>query len=649
MATGKELNGNLYAGKPLARFDDREVALAATPTHGPLLYKTKLAIICVMSAMAAVGATQRSSAQKTSLSESELRTLANAAPDVKTGGKLYSVAMASANDVDRQQAYLKAAAACLIACGKNDVYKKHVKGKLLNAAEVEEELKNDCQQCSGLGTKARSCNECRGNGQCSKCKGSGKTVSVGFDGHNTMKTCSKCKGNGRCPRCDGECSKKEKCMICMGAGKTLNKTVAACVFHDLCNAIADCMSSDTNSNITKKTVPQIENTKKTFKMSASGEEKTSEAKKKKEAIFAKGYTAKGDVASGSFTHEDFDHGNFYYEFNTRGEIYVRGLRVSSQGDSYTIPKKVKYNSRYYDVVGICYNAFTWRNHLKHLRMGDSIRNIDRGAFSECSALEDITIPNSVTNIEDEAFYKCFNLTSVTIGKSVPRLGEYVFAFCESLTNITIPDSVTQIGNGAFSDCLSLTNISIPDSVESIGYGAFCRCIHLESIVLPKTLTKIESSLFKGCKSLTSITIPDGVTSIGDSAFSDCTNLITVTIPNSVRKIGCNAFSECVNLTNITIPSSVKKIDFKAFSGCDRLQTQIPKDLLVDTTLPTMQESIKCSDCNGIGDIYKECPMCKGKGIYRGHACTKCGRFEGVLPERCKKCNGLGKIYINEDD
>ena len=41
MATGKALNGKPYAGNPHVRFDEGEVAPAATPRRGSLLYKTK--------------------------------------------------------------------------------------------------------------------------------------------------------------------------------------------------------------------------------------------------------------------------------------------------------------------------------------------------------------------------------------------------------------------------------------------------------------------------------------------------------------------------------------------------------------------------------------------------------------------------------
>lgn len=205
--------------------------------------KAKLTIICVMSAICAVSAAQKPTAKKTSFSESELRALAKAVPDVKNAGQLYSVALATSNDADRQQAYLKASAAGLIACGKTDIYKKHIKGKLQNVAEFEDGLKDDCEKCSGAGTKERRCYDCKGEGKCPGCKGSGETVrvgfNVGFNNNNETKPCRKCKGSGRCPKCGGEGSTMEKCFACAGTGKVFSKSVAARVFRNSCNAIAD--------------------------------------------------------------------------------------------------------------------------------------------------------------------------------------------------------------------------------------------------------------------------------------------------------------------------------------------------------------------------------------------------------------------------
>ena len=50
MATGKALNGKPYAGNPHVRFDEGEVASAATPRRGSLLYNKTF--LCAAAAMA---------------------------------------------------------------------------------------------------------------------------------------------------------------------------------------------------------------------------------------------------------------------------------------------------------------------------------------------------------------------------------------------------------------------------------------------------------------------------------------------------------------------------------------------------------------------------------------------------------------------
>jgi len=111
--------------------------------------KTTLSILCLIYVISAGGADKKPSEKKTRLTEAELRTIAISVPDTKTASMLHSVAMATLNNVDLRQEYLKAAAACLVACDKKDIYTKRIKNKLLNAEEFESELKDECKQCSG--------------------------------------------------------------------------------------------------------------------------------------------------------------------------------------------------------------------------------------------------------------------------------------------------------------------------------------------------------------------------------------------------------------------------------------------------------------------------------------------------------------------
>ena len=211
-----------------------------------------LTIACALSSLCTVVAVQKPSVTKTSLSESELRTLAKADPDVKNAGLLYLVAMASSNNVERKLAYLKAAAACLIACGKQDIYKKRVKGELQDAAEFESELTDDCKRCSGSGKKGLRCYACSGKGKCPVCKGARQVRAVkysGFNKYHVSKPCSKCNKSGHCQRCGGEGLVEEKCLTCAGTGKVISQTVAARVWHDSCTAIADSMAAKVRAKV----------------------------------------------------------------------------------------------------------------------------------------------------------------------------------------------------------------------------------------------------------------------------------------------------------------------------------------------------------------------------------------------------------------
>jgi hypothetical protein len=85
-------------------------------------------------------------------------------------------------------------------------------------------------------------------------------------------------------------------------------------------------------------------------------------------------------------------------------------------------------------------------------------------------------------IIERAFVGFIAVRSVTIPNSVIEIGKEAFRDCTSLESVTIPDSVTSIGNFAFQGCTNLTSITIPSSVTSIGAYAFRGCTDLISII-----------------------------------------------------------------------------------------------------------------------------------------------------------------------
>ncbi len=397
--------------------------------------RTTLMVVSVMAALCAVGVVQKPQVKKTALSESELRTLAKADPDVKNAGLLYLTAMASSNNVERKQAYLKAAAACLIACGKQDIYKKRVRGELQDAAEFESELTDVCQQCSGTGTKALRCYACKGNGQCPECKGTGQVKAVkyaGFNKYHVAKPCNKCNESGCCQKCGGNGATGEKCLACAGTGHALSKTVAACVFHDSCNAIADGK----------------------FK-GRSGAERDAGSKNINAA--KKGRVTKND---GQIVYADGSVALIPYGMTklTENDLELRNIRNAS---------------------GTCTYRGRGQSEILKVAIPNSVVSIEPYAFRHCSNLKSVTIPDSVESIGRGAFEDCKNLKSVKLPSQLKRIQRSLFSGCSSLESVIIPLGVTNIESRAFYSCSSLKSISIPDSVDQIDDDAFDETCRLE--------------------------------------------------------------------------------------------------------------------------------------------------------------------------
>jgi hypothetical protein len=348
---------------------------------------------------------------------------------------------------------------------------------------------------------------------------------------------------------------------------------------------------------------------------------------------------------------DFESGGIYYEINGNNVSVEKG-DIEYKGDI-TIPEKVKFNDKTYNVTSIGARAFRSCKGPTSVTIPNSLTSIGDYAFYGCSSLTSITIPNSVTSIGYEAFddtawydnqpegliyagkvvykYKggmpanthitikdgtlgiasdafggCEGLTSVTIPNSVTSIGSVAFQNCSGLTSITIPNSVTSIGSGTFQDCSGLTSITIPNSVTSIGSGTFQNCSGLTSITIPNSVTFIGAQAFSGCYSLNSLNLPSSITSIGNFAFATCFGLTSLTLPNSVTSIGHNAFAACFGLTSLTLPNSVTSIGSSAFYNCRSITTIVTE---IENPFVISDDIFECSD----KDIYSSATLVVSPG------------------------------------
>ncbi len=260
-----------------------------------------------------------------------------------------------------------------------------------------------------------------------------------------------------------------------------------------------------------------------------------------------------------------------------------------------------------------------RRLIKKIFIPDSVRNIGKSAFSQCSSLTDITISDGVVNIGSAAFMSCTDLSDIVIPDSVKFIGDSAFDYCINLKNIMLPDRMKKICEGTFRGCSSLTKIIIPGNIESIGQRAFKTCNSLSEIIMQDGVSEIGAEAFQECENLTDIVLPDSVTIIGDRAFQKCkslaeiampdsvtdvgvevfsnTSIISIVIPNHMITIGNEAFARCEKLKNVTIQEGTEKISKGAFQGCSSLMS-----IIIPNSVKSIEKDA-FSNCGNLMYIY----------------------------------------------
>ena len=168
--------------------------------------------------------------------------------------------------------------------------------------------------------------------------------------------------------------------------------------------------------------------------------------------------------------------------------------------------------------------------LKQLLLPESLCQIGKEAFSDCTTLSSIYIPQYISTI------------SKGMLRNAHKLSETLFSSESRLLKIQAD---------AFSECSALREISFPDSLQEIGNGSFYKCKNLSEVHFSENLKVISNQAFYSC-GLTSLELPDSLEILDESAFFKCNNLITVTLPPNVRYIGKWVFHGCNRLQYLEI-------------------------------------------------------------------------------------------------
>eukprot|EP00986_Skeletonema_menzelii_P017321 scaffold18946_cov119-Skeletonema_menzelii.AAC.3 len=108
----------------------------------------------------------------------------------------------------------------------------------------------------------------------------------------------------------------------------------------------------------------------------------------------------------------------------------------------------------------------------------------------------VRIDESVDEIEKCAFYECENLVQVETHDGIRKVGKRAFIYCTSLRRINLKSAV-EIDDCAFSGCYNLESVEFGDDLsyslddlETIGRDAFWNCssLKLKHLKLPSVIT-----------------------------------------------------------------------------------------------------------------------------------------------------------------
>lgn len=216
-------------------------------------------------------------------------------------------------------------------------------------------------------------------------------------------------------------------------------------------------------------------------------------------------------------------------------------------------------------------AFSNCNSLTTVNLPAGLEDIGERAFYGNAALAAVNIPGSVKTISSEAFRKCTGLTTLTLNKGLKTIGNQAFEECVTLTAVSLPSTVTTVESYAFRHNDKLSSLTLNEGLKTIGTSAFAYNICTE-LTIPGTVGSTGMYSFASSRSLERLILKPGVKEVGTEAFSYCKKLTQVDMPNSVNILRSGAFKECGALEEIIFPDSLQTVNQEAFRNCTALKS-----------------------------------------------------------------------------
>lgn len=232
-----------------------------------------------------------------------------------------------------------------------------------------------------------------------------------------------------------------------------------------------------------------------------------------------------------------DSVTFEYSLNgAETEYTVTSVTVSADGPR-DVEIPAEYNGK--PVAAVDDSAAEGNNLIGSLTLPDTLRRIDRNAFSNCGNLQKVTINSAAVSIGSEAFKSDYSLALI----------EYCSTRNDYFTLVTkggewdLRDDPMQRKTSYVVKCTNGT-VEEPHDGYSLAYDIIDGDLHIIkcyvtaesgniSVVIPakyedENVTAIEEAAFEDIGNLQSVSLPETITEIGPRAFEDCTGLETIT-------------------------------------------------------------------------------------------------------------------------
>jgi len=146
--------------------------------------------------------------------------------------------------------------------------------------------------------------------------------------------------------------------------------------------------------------------------------------------------------------------------------------------------------------------FSGYNNVRRVEL-TYVRQLQSGAFGDCTRLQALVFDNWLTNIGDAVFKNDASLDallmSTSFGASIEASGDEAFMY-SGITSFSSGNSLGRIGASAFQGT-PLNSLYLSKSVNTIGESAF-RDTNLQLVKLEKSLGNIGANAFAGNPSLT---------------------------------------------------------------------------------------------------------------------------------------------------